>query len=234
MLVVLSSLFDPHVAAGFRHWRAAGVDAKLVTCRDLARPGWRLTLDDAPTLVIDGQRVAAGQLRGVITRLAWVTSPELPFVREQDRDYAAAEMQAFLLALLTQLECPVVNRATPGCLAGPGWSSAAWTALAAATGLEVQPLVQRAFAGGTLVNRPAPPERRVVHVICDQVLGDVPRDFQDAARAVAKAAGCDLLRVAFVAKVRSPVFVDADPFVDLSERAVALAVAERLAPEGRR
>jgi len=139
-----------------------------------------------------------------------------------------------LLQIAAELECPVVNRATPGCLAGPGWSSAAWTALAAATGLEVQPLVQRAFAGGTLVNRPAPPERRVVHVICDQVLGDVPRDFQDAARAVAKAAGCDLLRVAFVAKVRSPVFVDADPFVDLSERAVALAVAERLAPEGRR
>jgi hypothetical protein len=224
MLVVLSSLFDPHVTAALEHWRKAGADVKLVTCHDLARPGWRLTLDGEPTLVVDGAPVPARRVRGVITRLAWVTSHELPFVREEDRDYAAAEMQAFLLALLTRIECPVLNRATPGCLCGPAWSPERWTACAAEQGVEVEPIVRRAYAGGAVVDQPRPPARRVFHVVRDKVLGDATKPFHDAALAVARAAGCDLLRIAFAAKRREPVFLDADPFVELSDPAVASAV----------
>jgi hypothetical protein len=228
MFIVLSSLFDPHVTAGLDHFRQAGADARLVTCHDLARPGWRLTLDDEPTLVVDGQAVAAANVQGVLTRLPWVTGDELPFVHEHDRAYAAAEMQAFLLALLTQLRCPVVNRASPGCLAGPAWSPERWTLCAAQQGLEVRPIVRRAFAGGTPVDEPPPTARRVVQVVHGRVLGDVPRSFQDAAAAVALAAHCDLLRVAFEAKAANPVFLDADVFVDLSDREVADATLRLL------
>jgi hypothetical protein len=228
MLVVFSSLYDPHVTPGLAHWKDAKVDVRVVTCHDLARPGWRLTLDDNPTLVIDGDKVPARAVRGVVSRLSWVTSYELPFVAEEDRDYAAAEMQAFLLALLTQLECPVINRPTPGCLSGPSWSPERWTLCAAEQGVEVQPIVRKAYAGGAVVDTPGSPERRVVNVVGERVIGDVPKAFHDAALSIARAAGCDLVRVAFVAGARTPIFIDADTWVDLSHAEVAAAVAGRL------
>jgi hypothetical protein len=227
MLVVLSSLYDPHVTPGLAHWKAAKVDVRVITCHDLARPGWRLTLDDNPTLVIDGDRVPARAVRGVVSRLSWVTSHELPFIAEPDREYAAAEMQAFLLALLTQLKCPVINRPTPGCLSGPAWSPERWTMCAAEQRIAVQPIVRRAYAGGAVVDPPRAPDRRVVNVVGERVIGDVPKALHDAALAVAREAGCDLLRVAFVASARTPVFIDADTWVDLSDAEVAAAVAKR-------
>lgn len=226
MLVVLSSLYDPHVTAGLEHWRTAGVDVQLVTCHDLARPGWRLTLDDKPTLVIGGERVPAGKVRGVLSRLGWVTAAELPFVDAADREYAAAEMHAFLLALLTQLTCPVLNRPTPGHLAGPAWSPERWLACAAAEQIAVHPITRRSYAGGALTE-PPPPARRDLHVVGERVLGDAPEPFHSAARALARAAGTDLLRVGFLARSPEPVFVDADPWIDVAKPEIAAAVAER-------
>ncbi|MFO7179388.1 MAG: hypothetical protein DIU78_011875 [Pseudomonadota bacterium] len=234
MFLVFSSLFDPHVTPGVEHLRKAGADVKVLTCHDLARPGWRLSLAEEPTLVVEGKRVPARRIRGVLTRLAWVTHHELPFLRAEDREYGAAEMQAFLLALLDRLSCPVLNRATPGSLNGPGWSPERWTRCAAELGLAVQPIVRRTYAGGAVLARPAAPSRRILQVVGKRVLGDAPQAFHDAARALADAAGCALLRVAFAARTPSPEFVGADPFVDLSDAEVATAVLEALQGKGRR
>src|SRR5690606_30363193 len=165
MFLVFSSLFDPHVTPGGEHLRKAGADVKVLTCHDLARPGWRLSLAEEPTLVVEGKRVPARRIRGVLTRLAWVTHHELPFLRAEDREYGAAEMQAFLLALLDRLSCPVLNRATPGSLNGPGWSPERWTRCAAELGLAVQPIVRRTYAGGAVLARPAAPSRRILQVV---------------------------------------------------------------------
>lgn len=233
MFLVFSSLFDPHVTPGVEHLRRAGADVKVLTCHDLARPGWRLTLADEPTLVVEGRPVAARKIRGVLTRLAWVTHYELPFLRAEDREYGAAEIQGFLLALLSRLSCPVLNRATPGSLCGPGWSAERWVQRAAELGLAVQPIVRRTYAGGAVLEKAPTPARRVLQVVGERVLGDAPQTFHDAARALAKAAGCELLRVAFAAKTPEPVFLDADPFVDLSDAEVASAVLQALENGGR-
>lgn len=232
MLVVISSMDDPAVGAALTRWRAAGVEARALTCHDLARPGWRLNLDGPPTLVIGGARVPVTAVRGVITRLAWVTASELPFMAAPDRDYAAAEMQGFLVALLMQLVrlgVPVINRPTPGCLAGPTWSPEAWTAAAARAGVEVEPIVHAAYAGGLVVGGPAAPARRSVTVVGDRVLGDAPAPLHAAARTIAKAAGTELLRVTFAARAAAPTFLDAGPAIDLADPAIADAVAGRFA-----
>lgn len=230
MLLVLTSVYDANVAAGLAHWRSAGLDVRPLTCRDLAQPGWRWTLDEAPKLVVGGEPIAAEQVRGVLCRLAWVSVHELDFVAAADRAYAAAEMQAFLLALLTRLECPVINRPAPGSLAGPAWSPERWLACAAAAGVAVRPIVRRAWAGGLPIGEPPPPARRTVEVVGDRVFGDAAEPLRVAAQAIARQAGCDLLRVGFVAGGREPEFIDADPWVDLSDPDVAAAVAGRFSP----
>jgi hypothetical protein len=230
VILVLTSLTDLDAVTGCEHLRAAGLEPRVVTCHDLAQPGWRFTLDDNPTLVIGGDKVPGLAVRGVITRLSWVTRFELDFVDEQDRDYAAAEMQAFLLALLTRLTCPVLNRPTPGCLSGPSWSPERWTACAAATGCAVEPIVHRTYAGGALVETRPPVPFRSIHVVGDRSFGDGPDANHAAARAIAKAAGTELLRVAFAERRSEPVFCHADTWIDLADPAVAGAVAKRIKP----
>ncbi len=229
MLLVLSSLYDQYTTAGASLMRTKGTDVTVITCHDLAQPGWKLTLDDEPTLVVGGKPVAAKDIQGIVTRISGVTAAELPFVHIEDRDYAASEMQAFLLALLTTLKCPVLNRPHPGCLNGPPWIAEQWTACAARAGVAVRPLVRRAYAGGLALAPVEAADRRVVHVVGDDAIGDAPAAVRKAAVAVAKAAGVDLLRAGFDLRGKTPVFLDADPWVDISDKSVAEAIRKKVA-----
>lgn len=231
MLLILSSLFDPLVPVAVELWRAKGATAEILTCHDLAQPGWKLTLDGDPTLVVAGKPVAAKDITAVVTRLAGVSTWELPFMHVDDREYAASEMQAFLIALLTALKCPVLNRPQPASLCGPPWSPEQWTSCAARAGVAVRPVVRRAYAGGVAIDSEAPVGRRVVHVVGDTALGDATAALRKAAIAIARAAGTDLLRVAFdaSASTEAPVFLDADPWVDVSDPSVAEAIRSKVA-----
>lgn len=228
MLLVLSSILDQYAEAGAAHWRAKGATAEVITCHDIAQPGWKLTLDDDPTFVVRGKPVAVKEIKGIVTRLAYVTAIELPFVHVEDRDYAASEIQAFLLALLSSVKCPVLNAPTPSCLNGPAWAPELWTRCAARAGVPVRSLVRRAYAGGASVAEDPPADRRVLHVVGDDVFGDGPAALKNAAVAVAKAAGTELLRVAFDVRPKPAVFLDADPWIDISDKAIAEAIRKRL------
>lgn len=229
MLLVLSSIYDQYATAGASLLRAKGAEVAVITCHDLAQPGWKLTLEDEPTLVVGGKPVAAKEIQGVVTRISGVTNAELPFMHFEDRDYAASEMQAFLLALLTTLKCPVFNRPQPGCLNGPPWITEQWIACAARAGVVVRPIVRRAYAGGYAITAEQPADRRVVHVVGDDAFGDAPAPVRKAAIAVAKAAGVDLLRAVFDVRGKPPVFLDADPWVDISDKSVAEAIRKKVA-----
>ena len=230
MIVVVASVSDQQAAAAVERWRAAGVDATILTCHDLAQPGWRWSLDDgASALVIGGRSVAACDVTGVVTRLACVTAFELPFVRPIDREYAASEMHAFLLALLASLRCPVINRPTPEGLCGPTWSVEQWVALAARAQVGVRPAVRREYAGGMVIDLPIHGPRRVIQVVGDRAFGAPSDRHAQAAVAVARAAGAELLRTWFEADGDTPAFIDADSWIDLSDPEIAEAVLERVA-----
>lgn len=230
MLLVVASISDHQASAAVERWNRAGVEATILTCHDLAQPGWRWSLDGDLDLVVGGRRVEVRELAGVVTRIACVTGHELPFVAEHDREYAASEMHAFLLALLASMPCRVVNRPTPDGLCGPILAQEQWIRIAAGARVAVRPAVRREYAGGLVIDLPYPGDRRVIHVVGERAFGAASERHERAAVAVARAAGTELLRTWFDADAPTPTFIDADTWVDLSDPAVADAVRERLAP----
>jgi hypothetical protein len=79
--------------------------------------------------------VPVSRIDGVLVRRPAVLAEELTSIHADDRDYAAAEINAFLVAWLSALDCPVVNRPSPRSLDGPGWSVHHWRAAATRAGL---------------------------------------------------------------------------------------------------
>jgi hypothetical protein len=135
MLVVLGSRLDPSARALVAHWSSA--DAALLSAEDLCRPGWvhRPMAPLCGTAVVDGRRVPVGHIDAVLVRRPAVLAEELTSIHEDDRDYVAAEINAFLVAWLSGLDCAVVNRPSPRSLDGPGWSVHHWRAAAMRVGL---------------------------------------------------------------------------------------------------
>lgn len=238
--VVLAYLNDVAARALVQRWRAAGEQAALLTCADLSRPRWRYVAGDlgAGRADVDGQLIATPAIRAVITRMPAVGEAELGHVHKDDRVYAAAEMQAFLLAWLSSLECPVLNRPSPSSLAGPSWSVAQWVQRALRLGLRARPVEQRAVF---VKAAPSAAERRLdgnsifVDVIGKRAFlagGREPRASEaplvQAALALTWDAGVDMLRVYFEpGSEQRPVFLEVGLWVDVAAEAVAKALADR-------
>lgn len=87
-------------------------------------------------LVVNGRRVKVTDLRAVLTRRPAVLAEELTRIDPADRSYVAAETNAFLVAWLSAIRCPVVNRPTATSLCGPAWSELHWRVAAARAGVE--------------------------------------------------------------------------------------------------
>lgn len=240
MLLVLAYRYDVAARALVQRWRAAGEQAALLTCADFARPGWRYVAGNpaAGYADVDGQVLATSAIRAVITRMPAVGEAELAHVHEDDRVYAAAEIQAFLLAWLSSLECPVLNRPSPSNLAGPWWTLAQWVNRARRLGLAARPVTQRVVF---VADGPAVHERRVdgssihVDVVGDRAFlaGGREPDASEAALvhaavSLARDAGVELLRVYFeLGSEQRPVFLEADLWIDIAVDTVASAVADR-------
>jgi hypothetical protein len=140
MLIIVAATDD------FDAWELAQswshVHAACLTPSDLSAPGWRFLAGDpaAGQAVVSGRIVSQGSITGVLTRLPWVSPDHLPWIAKEDRVYAAAEMSAFLLAWLSALSCPVVNRPSFEGLGGAIWRRERWTAVAARIGIPVTPV----------------------------------------------------------------------------------------------
>jgi hypothetical protein len=179
-----------------------------MTCRDLSRAGWRYQPGKAMDgiAIIDGQRVRARDIDGIVVRLPYVPPPALPQIVAHDRVYVAREMTAFLTAWLSELPCRLVNRPTAVCLAGPGWTFEQWRHAAARLGVEIRT------------------RRRRIHTTT--VVGANAFGFAagaEIAHRLAEAAAVDLLDVHFDAEER---VVGIDPWPDVSSPETADALLE--------
>lgn len=217
MILVLASAVD-RVASEFI--QQADGRARLLTCRSLSMPGWRLTVPprDPATVVVDGARVSAADITAVITRLPYVNEAELPQIAAGDRAYVASEMQAFLHALLTALPCPVVNRPTPVCLAGPNWRRAQWLRAARANGLKTS---------GSMPSQ-APWAASVIGGQCFGLSGEAVRN---AACHLAREAGAQMVRLWCAGEPDAPVIMGADLWPDISHPELAAAVIDLVSAE---
>jgi hypothetical protein len=219
MIVILASRWDEHAHTLARRWASSG--ARLMTPRDLSRPGWRQRLPTpeadvaTQTAVIAGELIPHHHITAVLNRLPCIMEEELTHILPSDRTYIVSEMEAFLISWLARLACPVLNRPQPNCLVGPAWSLEKWACLAAQAGIPVEPF--------HLPPRPGPNATSVT-VVGIRSFGDPDPTLQTHALRLAAAAQLDLLEVRFT----QAHFSGVNLLPDLLDDPIAEAVLETL------
>lgn len=175
MLIIVGSalLAEPWILA--EHWHEK--DVRALTPADLSKPGWRYRpwCPDDTTIVVDGVELPEKIVAGVVTTLPCVSRHDLPHILEHDRDYVAAEMTAFLLAWLSELRCPVIERPSPSSLTGSGLRDWQWIALARGLGIrasapntgERDNIVDVTVLAGHAIGAPTPVHARAAERLAD-------------------------------------------------------------------
>jgi hypothetical protein len=184
VLVVLASRLDTAARSLVDSWSRAG--CALLSAEDLGTTGWSFRVADPAggTAVVAGERVPVRKIRAVLTRRPAIVAEELRWIDPADRGYVAREANAFLIAWLHAIPCPVINRPTATSLAGPAWSPLHWAAAAARAGVAWGP---RSDDDGV----------HEVTVCAGACAGARSCEEAARARALADAAGVSLLGVHF-------------------------------------
>lgn len=153
MLLILCSLDDLDTVSFARGAIAGGVPCRLLTAEALSfasrrshrlssivRAGRTSISIHTEIETVGAPLLLERDLTGVLNRL--VEPPVSAWRRAAtvERDYAAAELFAFTLSWLSGLDCPVRNRPTAGCLAGPSPHPLTTVAVARQVGLDCPPL----------------------------------------------------------------------------------------------
>lgn len=220
MLLILAHAGDAAARSLAARW---GPDTLLLTPTDLASCSWHLAVSAAGAP--EAGLGPASQRRspdGVLTRLGGVSAAELGHLRPPDRDYAAAELTAFLFAWLGACSCPVLNPPGPGCLNGPGWAPEHWARAASDVDLAVR-TVRR--PDGVQV-APAPVR---VTVVGERWFGPVEPLLGRRLCDLARRAGTPLLGVGLDGDGSDAALVEVTAWPDVGDAAVADAVLRELA-----
>jgi hypothetical protein len=139
VILIVASELDAVARDAASSW--PGDDAVVLTPRDLCTRGWRIDLGafEESQIVASGNIYPVRDVAGVITLLPYVMDYELFTIEELERKYVASEIAAFLFYFLSKLECPVLNRPTAHCLAGPSWRPEQWNEVCRQAGLPTRP-----------------------------------------------------------------------------------------------
>ena len=232
-LLILASARDEAARQLSMLWESAST--RLLLPRDLSRPGWRYQPGQIETsiAVANGELIAAKHISGVLTRLGSVTEDELIEIAPPDRPYAAQEMNAFLVAWLSALRCPVLNRPGPVCLSGPNWRPEQWVHAAAHAGVPVIAARRRVPDDGeaSAALRDAPPV--TVTIVGKKSFGPKDRFLHDYTRRVARCANVEFLAVSFEGSGQNARFLSANLWPNISTPEMAVAVYDHLAARTR-
>jgi len=222
MIVVVASAYDVRALRIITHWGSHC--AAILSAEDLCMPGWVFQIPLGPPMkaVIGGKTIPSEQIRGILTLRPSIFPEELQNIQATHRKYVAAELNAFLLAWLTAQSCPVINRPTACCLAGPNWRPEQWTQAAAQLGIPTQ--TRRHVPNKNVF----PNEEKPLEVIAvgEHCFGCDDSILRDRTLKLAQATGVDLLSVRFSAD-RSR-FLSASAWPSLTDTAVLGAVRQRL------
>lgn len=262
MLLILCALDDLDTLAFARRAGATGVDCRILTAEALSfarRRSHRIsgTSRGAGASIsvrteieaLDLPPIRDNQLSGVLNRLVEPPAAAWRRATEVEREYATAELFAFTLSWLTGLDCPVRNRPTPGCLAGPVPHPARVVAAARQAGLNCpqiryhsgMPAADAEADLGAAALTAAGPQAVPAHLVCldgePLACGDaasVPGHLADPIRSMLSLLGCagDLVGLDFAVHGGRWVFAGLTPLPRLSELGTAgrAALLATLAP----
>jgi hypothetical protein len=227
MIIILASRYDRFAQELARDW--AVYDARVLICADLSTAGWRHQVGvDNGTAVIGGEVIPTSEVRGILVRLPLIDEWELVHIVAADRSYVAAEINAFLRCWLAELRCPVLNRPTPTALSGPAWRPEHWIHTAARLGIPVRPLRQHVRPGELFVPDSSTPSDTCVTVAGDRCIGRAADELVQHARALASAAGVELLAVEFTGEDAGARMIAADPWPDITAPEIVEAIGAYL------
>ncbi len=222
MIVVVASSHDTRARNIVAHWGSQC--AAMLTAEDLSRPGWSFSAPrtSGGVAVIGGERVRCSEISGILTLRPCIFQGELADIHADDRAYVAAEMNAFLLAWLAAQSCPVLNRPSAWCLAGPNWRPEQWTQAAARVGIPVHTRRRHVPGAGSAS------EDAIAEVIAvgERTFGFDDLIFAGWARRLARAAGVALLCARFSQEDRR--FLSAHPWPAFRDDGALAAVRELL------
>lgn len=227
-IVIASSWDGPAQSFAARY---ADLGVRLMTPEDLSRSGWNYRVGQAPrsTARIGEDVLSAEDIAAVLTRIPCVTAHDLPHIAPADRTYVAAEMTAFLLAWLTELKCPLINRPTPRCLSGPDWPPEKWVQTAARIGIPTDTTRRQIRLSNKPVEVTCPEHKGATATIVGRrCIGTVDHELGQAALALMEAAGTELLVVRFSGPQSGARFMEANHWADLADRETGEAVFQRL------
>ncbi|MFD7449186.1 hypothetical protein [Kitasatospora sp. NPDC059827] len=158
------------------------------TAHRVDRLGARFTLT-----LPDGRVLDSRDVDGVLNRVAAPPFGYLPFTTHADAEYAARELSALLLSLLTCLAPVSINPPYGYGLCGAWRSPAEWTALAIRAGLPVPPA--RVSSDPDAEPPAAPAGRGDVLVLGEHVIGAPAAEDEEPYVRLARLAELDLLGV---------------------------------------
>jgi hypothetical protein len=164
-----------------------------VDIRDLSRAGWRHVVGrpDEASACAGGEVLGVGQIAAVLCRIVAVVPEDLGHLHDEDRAFAAAEMNAFLRAWLAQFEGRRCNEPNGTSLAGPAWHPMRWRWFAQRLGVPV------AASSFTPAND-ASSEGVIVVVVGDQVIGRTAPTLERYSLRIAREVRSSLLALRFV------------------------------------
>ncbi|HEY6344002.1 MAG TPA: hypothetical protein VIY49_21105 [Bryobacteraceae bacterium] len=227
MIVVVASSYDAYALSIVAHWQSGY--STMLTAEDLCSPGWSISVPRSGrgAAVIGGRIVRPDQISGILTLRPRVFAPELRAIHPDDRAYVAAELNAFLLEWLMAQSCPVLNRPSLSCLAGPDWRVEQWIHIAGRLGVPVR--TRRRHVRNDCSPRAEEPAVEII-LVGERCFGcDDPR-LQSWSRRLAEAAGTDLLCTRF--SLPEGDLLSAHSWPRLTDPAVLAAVRARLGGEG--
>jgi hypothetical protein len=226
MLVIVASRYDR--TAEWLGARWASHDVGVLTGADLSVAGWRYHVGSGQSsqAVIGGQVVAVKDITGILIRMPSVGELELPHIAPEDRRYVSAEMTAFLASWLFSLQCSMLNRPTPVCLAGPNLREAQWVRLAAQAGIPVRPMERASALSGFAAPTPFEGVPVSVTVVGGRCFGSADETLKKQARCLARAAGVDLFTVFFSGATDGAEFLNASLLPDVASFEIADAILE--------
>lgn len=228
MIIIIAAGNDESARLLATRWET--FDARLLGPKDLSISGWRYQphIGTEYTAVVNDRPVAGADIAGVLTRLPWISEQDVPHVVPQDRAYVASEMTAFLTSWLSGLKCPVLNRPTPTCLAGPPWRRERWLHLAARAGIPVCPVHRDTRQGRNQAQEDALHPIDTVTVVAGRCFGASDRLVASYAKRLARDTRVDLLAARFKRLEGVPRLASADVWPDITAPAVADAVLDCL------